>query len=146
MDGAIQQLADIVGRALLPIEAVRVAYIFGSRARGEGRADSDLDVALVYERTLDWGGQERARRDVLDALSKALGALGERADLVDLAQADSAVAFRAVRDGLRVLARTDAERVAAEVSVGRRYDDDAPKRRLFQRAAAGIAAAWAHRG
>jgi len=86
MGGASEHLVELVGRALAPIEAVRVAYVFGSRARGEGRADSDLDGALVYERTLDWMGRERARRDVLDALSKELGTLGERADLVDLAR------------------------------------------------------------
>jgi predicted nucleotidyltransferase len=142
MGGAVEALADAVGKALLPVEAVRVAYVFGSRARGDNRADSDLDVALVYDRSLDWEGRERARRDVLSLLSNVLGRLGERADLVDLARADSAVAFRAVRDGIRVLARSDAERIAAEVTVGRRYDDDGPKRALFQRAAARLAASW----
>ncbi len=146
MGGGVELLADVVGRALLPIKAVRVAYVFGSRARGEGRADSDLDVALVYPRSLDWEARERARRDVLTALSSALGALGERADLVDLDRADSAVAFRAVSEGLRVVARSEAERIAAEVTVGRRYDDDAPKRALFQRAAGRVAAAWSRHG
>lgn len=36
--------------------AVAVAYVFGSRARGEARPESDLDVGLVYRRG------ERARR------------------------------------------------------------------------------------
>jgi predicted nucleotidyltransferase len=111
MGGAVEELADAVGKAVLPVEAVRVAYVFGSRARGDNRADSDLDVALVYERSRDWEGRERVRRD-----------------------------------GLRALTRSDAERIAAAATAGRRYDDDGPKRALFQRAAARVAASWAADG
>ena len=80
------------------------------------------------------GERELARRAVVAALTDALGAVGERADVVDLETADSAVTFRAIQ-GRLVLARTEAERVRIETRVGRRYDDDTPKRALFRRAA-----------
>ena len=127
-------LAAAMATALGPLAGVRVAYLFGSRARGDARADSDLDVAVSFAPTDD-RGREALRREIIAALTDALGNIGERADVVDLERADSAVAFRAIRDGRLVLKRSDADRVRVEVRVGRRYDDDAPKRALFRRAA-----------
>jgi HEPN domain-containing protein len=72
---------------------------------------------------------------VRSALSDALGALGERADVLDLAMAGSAIAFRVVRDGRCVLARDDGERVGLVARILRRYDDEAPRRALFVKAA-----------
>lgn len=53
---------------------------------------------------------------------------------MDLANADPAVAFKAIQ-GQLVLARDDAERRLLEVRIARRYDDDAPRRALYRRAA-----------
>jgi predicted nucleotidyltransferase len=130
-----EDLAREVSRALLEVPSVWLAYLFGSRASGRARPDSDLDVAILYDRTLDVAGREEARRDVLDALSASLGPLGEHADIVDLERCDSGVAFRAIRNGLLALTRSDLERVRTIVAVARRFDDDAPKRALFRRAA-----------
>ena len=49
--------------------------------------------------------------------------------------ADPAVAFRVIRDGLRVKDIEPAERVRFEARIARAYDDDAPRRRLFMKAA-----------
>jgi len=135
---AAMRPADLVERvaaALEPVEAVRVAWVFGSRVAGTATARSDLDVAVVFGRSLGDAERERARRRVVAALTDALGAVGERADVVDVERAGSSVAFRALRDGARVVARSERERVAAEVRVARRYDDDAPRRELYRRAA-----------
>jgi predicted nucleotidyltransferase len=121
--------------ALAPIEAVRVAYFFGSRARADARPDSDLDIAVAFAPHADGPSRERTRRAIIAAVTDALGALGERADVVDLEESDSAVAFRAVQTGRLLLARSPGERVRIETRVARRYDDDAPKRALFRRAA-----------
>jgi predicted nucleotidyltransferase len=134
MGAGVEEIEARVRAALEPIDALRVAYLFGSRVRGDARPDSDLDVAVVFADGANERERECARRAVISALTDALGALGERADVVDLATADSAVAFRALQ-GRLVLARTDTDRVRIEVRVGRRFDDDAPKRALFRRAA-----------
>ena len=126
-------LAASLREALLPLTEVRVAYLFGSRAPG-GRphAGSDLDVAVSFERGVD---RHVSEKKVYDALAAALGALGERADVLDLSQCGSAIAFKVLRDGIRLFARTEPERIALEARIMRRYDDDAPHRKLFQEAA-----------
>jgi predicted nucleotidyltransferase len=131
--------ASRIAAALGPIQTVRVAYLFGSRGTGRPRPDSDLDVAVAWARGLGDEAREVARREVIAALTDALGALGERADIVDLYRADSAVGFRAIRDGLRVVSRSELERIELEVRIARRYDDDAPKRELFRNAALRVA-------
>jgi hypothetical protein len=75
------------------------------------------------------------RRRIVTALTDAMGPIGERTDVVDVDRSNSSVAFRAIRDGRRALTRAEAERVAAQVRISRRYDDDAPKRALYRDAA-----------
>lgn len=132
------ELAGAATRALLPIEAVRVAYLFGSRARGTARPDSDLDIAVIYADDAGPEQREILRRQVVAALTDALGSVGERADVVDLERAPSEIAFAAIC-ATRLLARTDAERVRHEVRIARRYDDEAPRRALFRAAAKRVA-------
>jgi predicted nucleotidyltransferase len=112
-----------------------VAWVFGSRVQGTATDRSDLDVAVVFPHDLDDPAREGARRRIVAALTDAMGGVGERADVVDVDRASSSVAFRAIREGRRALARTEGERVAAEVRIARRYDDDAPRRELYRKAA-----------
>lgn len=125
---------DAMREALRPIEAVRVAWVFGSRVTGTPRPDSDLDVAVKFVRGLDAAARLEATLAVIGALTDALGALGERADVVDLDACDSAVGFAALH-GRLVLERDRDERLALQVYLCRRYDDDAPRRELYRRAA-----------
>jgi uncharacterized protein len=130
-----------IAAALQPFADIVTAYLFGSRATGRARPDSDLDVALHFAAGLS--PQQRAERtlDVIAALGRELGALGERADVLDLDldRVSSAIAFHVIRDGHRVLDRDPAARVHLEATIARRYDDDRPRRELIRRAA--IAAA-----
>ena len=112
-----------------------MAYLFGSRGKKGARPDSDLDIAIGYAPASSPAARERTRREVMAALADALGRLGERADLLDLARAGSAVGFEAIRTGTVILARSELERIRLEASVARRYDDEAPRRELFRRAA-----------
>lgn len=75
------------------------------------------------------------RRQIVVALSDALGAIGERADVVDLGDCDPAVGFAAISEGLLVLERDVDERCATVSYVARRYFDDEPRRALFRAAA-----------
>lgn len=128
-------LVERVRAALVPMAAIRVAYLFGSRVSGRARADSDLDLAVLYDPLLGPAERETVRREVVGALTDTLGRLGESTDVVDLERAGSALGFRAIRDGRRLLERDRAERVRLEARIARMYDDDAPRRELMWRAA-----------
>lgn len=137
---ASSSLASAVGAALAPLVQVRVAWLFGSRVSGAARPDSDLDVAVAFPRALDDAGRFQGRLQIVAALTDALGPLGERADVVDIDEADAAVAFAALAQGRLALARSDDERVEATVRIMRRHADDLPRRQLFREAARRVAA------
>jgi predicted nucleotidyltransferase len=60
-------LADIVKDALSEIPGVEFAFIFGSVARGEERADSDVDVCIIGN------ASNRAIGEAMNSAEKAVG-------------------------------------------------------------------------
>jgi predicted nucleotidyltransferase len=112
-----------------------VVFLFGSQLTGRTWAESDLDLAVRWKPGLGLEARIEAERAFTARLSERIGVLADRLDLVDLDRAASAVAFRAVRDGKFIWAESEAERVRAIVRVSRRYDDEAPLRRLYRDAA-----------
>ena len=63
------------------------------------------------------GRRFEGRRKIVYELAGVLGRIGERADVADLRDVDSAVAFNAVAEGEVVPERSKAERIAAQVYV-----------------------------
>lgn len=96
---------------------MRLAILFGSRARGDARADSDWDVGVI-------GASDR------EALQARLSAiLGADVDLVDLRRASPLLCDRAMREG-RVLFDADGSEYARFASLTlRRYADTEKLRR-----------------
>ena len=82
-------IADVFQRH----SAVRLAVLFGSRARGDATAASDWDIGYFADDRLD---RERLMVDLVHALNT------ESVDLVDLERAGGLVRFRAARDGVVV--------------------------------------------
>ncbi len=68
-----RELAAILGDQL---EAV---YLFGSRARGDERADSDIDLLVVVRGQCDYGDLMRRTSDMISALSLRYDAVISRA-------------------------------------------------------------------
>ena len=114
---------------------VAVAYLFGSRATGRERPDSDLDLAIGWDAELDARDREIREQSLRGVLGEALGAVGEQADIVDLGRAGAALAFRVIRDGILLFARDRRTKIELEARIARRYDDEAPYRALFRQAA-----------
>lgn len=104
--------------------AVVVAYLFGSRATGRPRADSDVDVAVLLRDT-----DREALPQLAADLSRALAPL--RVDLVDLRTSPDVLAYRVLRAGMLLVSRDDGVRRAHWVGVVDRYLDMAPARRLL---------------
>ena len=99
---------------------VAVAYLFGSRARGTARPDSDYDVAVLFSAPPD-------HRRTLELAAD----LGPRVDLVDLGEAPIPLAYRVVRDGILLVSRDDHARIDHRVRTIDRYLDMAPMRQTL---------------
>jgi predicted nucleotidyltransferase len=132
---SLDALCAGVARACEQVSAVRVAYLFGSQISGHPRPDSDLDVAVELGHALAAAERGAAKLQLIAALTDELGRLGERADVVDLRHCDPAVAFRVISLGKLVKAIQPTEQVRLEARIARAYDDDAPRREVFRRAA-----------
>lgn len=88
---------------------VVAAYVFGSHARGAQHRESDVDVAVLFDRRV---AAETARRRRLSARlhSDLIAALHRNeVDLVILNDAPAALAAAIIRDGRRVYAVDSAQ-------------------------------------
>ena len=101
-----------------------LAYLFGSRARGEAGPLSDYDFAVL----LSWSPDVTMRRGELRSrlahqLASALDLPGEGVDLVILNRAPIELAYAVVAEGRLVFERDVASRVEYEAYVLGRYGD-----------------------
>jgi predicted nucleotidyltransferase len=87
---AADDVAQALAGALTGRADVEVAILFGSRARGDARSDSDVDVAVV-------GAVDR-----LTLAANLSRATGHEVDVVDLTAAGFPLLAAIVKDGLLV--------------------------------------------
>ena len=103
-------------------ENIACVYLFGSVARGDARADSDLDVGVVLvedaPRTLEHSG--------VRLTGELEQAFGRRVDVVILNSAPADLVHRIFSDGILVLERDRAARVRFEVRRRNEYFDLRP--------------------
>src|SRR4051812_23022202 len=116
-------LESKLAHALAGVRAdVIAAYLFGSRARGTARRDSDLDVALLLRgtpaATLEGMG--------LDIAADLERALGQPVDVVILNGAHVDLVHRVLRDGRLLLERDRSARIQFEVRARNDYFDMQP--------------------
>lgn len=106
------------------------AYVFGSAARGDERAGSDVDVAVLFEQppppTLS--GPALSLETALERhLARAV-------DLIVLNSASADLVHRVLRDGVIVLDRVPSRRLQFEVHKRNEFFDLEPLRRRYRRA------------
>jgi predicted nucleotidyltransferase len=99
-------------RARVP--GLRVVWLHGSRARGDARADSDVDLALVADAPVDL-------RDLLSLQSDLAVLLGDDVDLVDLFDADDVLRVQVIEHGRVLFERTPADLARFEMHALSRY-------------------------
>ena len=106
-----------------------MAYLFGSLARGAGRADSDVDVATLCDLA-----PPATLAGLYPRIADALTArLGRRVDLVVLNGAPVDLVHRVLRDGQLLLERDHDARVRFEVQARREHLDLLPVLRRYRR-------------
>jgi hypothetical protein len=114
---------DAIRRLLDARADVRLAYVFGSTVRGQARASSDVDVAVLFE-------PEPGLR-ALDALTTDLQMAARHAvDLVVLNTAPPLLTHQIIKTGRRIVCRAESERVRFETRAAARYLDTAHLRRV----------------
>ena len=123
-EALVERLAGLLARH----PEVVVGYLFGSRARGAAGGGSDLDLAILLDRepphSLDGLGF-----DLRDELAAELGV---EVDLVVLNRAPADLVHRVLRDGILVVERDRARRIAFEVAKRSEYFDLEPVRKLYR--------------
>lgn len=112
--------------ALLAAAGVRFAYLFGSRATGRHRPDSDADLAVLTDRPLTLLAESRLCLD----LATALGV--PSVDVVDLGRAPLRIVGRILGEGVVIHGREEPARVEFEVRNRGRYFDFLPQQRAHQ--------------
>lgn len=143
MEGASTgSLSENIRSALSRHADVRFAYLFGSTAKGEDRADSDVDVAIFLgsERDRRGVGSESEVADRLDRARRALAlegelerALGRPVQVVALDDAPLGLVHNVLRSGRLVFSSDYQAYRRFFVSHARRYYDMEPARRVFDR-------------
>lgn len=121
----VKPMDDTVGALRGVLEAqpeVRLAYLFGSTARGEATARSDLDVAVLAP-ALGCDAEMRLR----ETLSSAAG---RSVDLVLLGEAPPLLCREIIREGVVLLCRAEDEQAGFELSAIMRYLDTRHLREL----------------
>jgi|SRR5579864_7925511 len=112
-------------------ERLAAAYLYGSWARGSERADSDVDVGVLYADAPPPGLEGLAFH--LEAELERL--LGRPVHLVVLNRAPVDLAQRVLRDGCLLLDRDHSRRIRFEVRTRQEFWDLEPFLRRYRRTA-----------
>jgi len=97
---------DLILAELPDVEAI---YVFGSRARNDARADSDVDLAVLARSPID----AIARFDLQERIAARLHCA---ADLVDLRAASTVMRVQVLEHGIVLYERNAGQRQAFEAT------------------------------
>lgn len=105
---------------------VDTIWLYGSAARGELRADSDVDLAMLARR-------RPTAEELFEARSEAAELIGRDVDLVDLDRASPVLAMQVLRYGRLLVDRDPSRRWRFEAAVPGRYEDVMIMRRPMEK-------------
>ena len=102
---------------ILPaLEGASFALVFGSFGTERSRPESDLDLAVRYQKPL-------TQAQVLDLTHRVSEIAGRNVDLVDLGSADPIIAMQVLRHGRPLLVRDRAAFETFRLTTPSRYFD-----------------------
>lgn len=112
-----------IRRVLEANPEVRLAYVFGSVARGQARPRSDADVAVLFATEPSFEAFDRL-------VAELERATGRRVDLIDLRRAPPLLVHEVLSSGKLIVCREAGERGAFEARAVLRFLDTAHLRRI----------------
>lgn len=104
---------------------VGVLYLYGSRAQGTARVDSDYDVGIVFTDPANASTDINSYNKLYDVLSDAFPDTrkGPKLDIALLQRANAKLQLDAINHGLVLFESNPRVRADYEESVIKRYDD-----------------------
>ena len=123
-------LDDEIAHAVEALPGIAVLVVFGSRARGTHRPDSDLDVGVLPERGLAAPRHRYLQAELAAALSHLVPA--GRVDVVLMDEATDLLRQRIMESGRVVLCRDAPAWRDLRVRTMREFGDQEWARRLYQ--------------
>lgn len=102
-------------------------WLFGSEAQGRARADSDVDLAVLFR-------DRPSALELLDAKADLVQALDRQVDLVDLQRASPILAMQVLKGGQLLVDHNPTRRISFVAHVPGRYEDIQRIRRPAQQA------------
>jgi len=134
---AAASLVESLRDVLTAQQEILEAYLFGSRARGQTAAHSDVDVAVYVAPQHLKAGDTPFGYDA-DLAARLMRALGtNEVDVVLLNRAPPLLYHRVLRDGVRLFARDLAATTSREGRALSRYCDYVPQLAKVERAVRG---------
>ncbi len=110
-------------------EPIACAYLYGSRARGTARPDSDIDLAVLFARPQP----PTLLGPLVDCRALLEAATGLDVDLIDIETAPVDLVHRILRDGRLLIEADPQRRITFEVDARNRYFDLLPYLREYRR-------------
>lgn len=95
---------DVEARVSAWCEArgIELCYLYGSRARGSARPDSDYDLAVRFSAPVSADERDALLADLQESVARVLGLPESRVDVHDLDEMPLALQYRVLRDGVRM--------------------------------------------
>lgn len=125
---AVTSIVEPLRASLLDTAGVVTAYLFGSMARGDGSAESDVDVAIL----LDHQPRPSLKSMPLDLEARLERLLGRPVQIVVLNRASPDLVHRVLRDGQILVDRDRPRRLRFEVQARNECFDIAPVLRRYR--------------
>ena len=109
----LDELAPRIARILADYEPIAAAYVFGSASRGEMRADSDVDIGLVFRQRGE--GKLDHHRMIADLASRLEAVTSPHpVDIVVIEEQGPIFGHRVLLEGRRIYQADEARRVDFE--------------------------------
>lgn len=103
------------------INSVSAVYVFGSQARNDTHERSDIDIAVLFSKSIrnEFDLRIQITEDLKSILNKEI-------DVCDIREAELPFAYRVLSEGKVIYVSNQAERIDFEVDLMRRYFDIKP--------------------
>lgn len=126
MDSAI-----IVDKDIFQKHKVKLAYLFGSQAKGNAAKESDFDVAVLFKEP---PSDPLALRETMDLCSDLSDFFPNKIDVVSLHYAPLLLKYEIVAHNRVLYRENETERINFEVAVIKEYIDEEPIRNFYNEA------------